>query len=392
MAECLTTRFMKTNDHRILVTGATGFIGARVCERLVQAGYTNVRALVHQIANAPRVARLPVELCRGDLLHPESLHRALTDISVVIHCGLGQGPAIPKGTKNLLEAAESTHAIRRFVHVSTAAVYGLMPSAECYTETAIPRPTGNSYCDNKLKAEKIISHFHHRGMPVVTLRPSIVLGPYSRWSIWELQALRTGNAWLIDDGMGICNSTYVDNLVDSIFLAIENENAIGQIFFITDGECVTWRQFMEAHSQLLEDCPQPHVISSSELMARNHNAHGLLRASLRAIPRVLASYEFRGLVKRVPVGDRMLMWARYKFESCSDDTKARIRARLHGRGSRAPGRNLALPGLEFCAMRRGTVEFSIQRARDVLGYSPRVSFATGMELTAQWLRFANYLN
>jgi nucleoside-diphosphate-sugar epimerase len=383
---------MKAGGDTILVTGATGFIGARVCERLVQAGDAKVRALVHQISNAARIGRLPIELCRGDLLDPESLQHALSGISAVIHCGLGFGPAIPKGTKNLLKAAESTHAIRRFVHVSTAAVYGLTPGAECFTESANPRHTGNSYCDNKLKAEQIVLRFHNRGIPTVILRPSIVLGPYSRWSIRELRALRTGNAWLIDDGKGICNSTYVDNLVDAIFLAIENESAAGHKFFITDGEPVSWRQFTESHRQLLKECPEPRVISSSEVLARQRNAPGLLRASLRATPGVLASSEFRDLVKRVPAGDRMLTWAWDKFQNCSDETKDRIRARLRGRGSQAPDRSAAGPDAEFCAIRRGEVVFSIERARDLLGYSPRVSFSAGMERTAEWLRFANYLN
>src|SRR5690242_842193 len=117
---------MNWRDKTIFVTGATGFIGGRICERLVQAGVRQVRALVHNIQRAPRIARLPVQLCPGDLLDKESLRRALSDSQIVIHCGLGVARGIVRGTANLLELSADAH-VGRFVHMSTTAVYGLTP-------------------------------------------------------------------------------------------------------------------------------------------------------------------------------------------------------------------------------------------------------------------------
>ena len=70
---------MNWHNETIFVTGATGFIGGRVCERLIQSGVPRVRALVHGMHRAPRIARMPVELCPGDLQDRESLRRALGD-------------------------------------------------------------------------------------------------------------------------------------------------------------------------------------------------------------------------------------------------------------------------------------------------------------------------
>src|SRR5215470_5160983 len=138
---------MISRDTPILVTGATGFIGGRVCERLVQAGAKQVKALVHTLQHAPRIARLPIELRVGNLLDRQSL-----------------------GAR-----------IERFVHISSAAVYGLRPPAGAHIESAPLRLTGNLYADSKLRAERVVARFASRGLPVITLRPSIVYGPYSSW-------------------------------------------------------------------------------------------------------------------------------------------------------------------------------------------------------------------
>src|SRR6202043_1853789 len=99
--------------------------------------------------------------------------------------------------------------------------------------------TGEPYCDNKMRAEQVVSRFLRRGVPAVILRPSIVYGPHSAWSTRLIAALREHRVTLIDHGRGACNTTYVDNLVDAVFLSIEKERAVGQTFFITDGEEIT---------------------------------------------------------------------------------------------------------------------------------------------------------
>src|SRR5215469_17155002 len=131
---------MSPLDTPILVTGATGFIGGRVCERLVQAGAKQVKALVHTLQHAPRIGRLPIELRVGNLLDRQSLRAALHEVQIVIHCGLGPRRGIVTATRNMLEAAQNAD-IRRFIHISSAAVYGLRPPAGVETESAALRTT-----------------------------------------------------------------------------------------------------------------------------------------------------------------------------------------------------------------------------------------------------------
>lgn len=379
----------------ILVTGATGFIGGRICERLVLAGATQVRALVHTVQHAPRIARLPITLCPGDLLNRESLRQALGNARVVIHCGLGQASGIVRGTQNLLEVTADAGA-ERFIHMSTAAVYGEKPSRGCETEDAPLHRTGDSYCDNKARAERVVGRFVRRGLPAVILRPSIVYGPYSFWSTRLLKALEQGHVALIDGGKGACNTTYVDNLVDAVFLAIENQRAVGESFFVTDGEEITWGDFIRSHIAMLHPQPTVSSISSEEVMAHHRQQLGLWASSFREARRVLLSVEFRKMLVQIPACERVLsaIWSR--FQAIDQEKQQRFKAKLRGTSSTivllAPNENgRYIPDLTTWATESHTVFFRIDKARQVLGYTPRIPFVRGIKLVEQWLRFANYL-
>lgn len=383
---------MSWEKHRILVTGASGFIGGRVCERLFQAGAHRVRALVHTPEHAVRISRLPIELHIGDLLDRRSLRRALDGVRIVLHLGLGYGPGIVRGTRNLLREA-STAGIDRFVHISTTGVYGLKPPPGCETEAAAPRRTGNIYCDNKLRAEEAVLQFGRKEIPIVILRPSIVYGPYSRWCTQLATRLRQGDVVLIDDGRGICNTTYVDNLVDAVFLALENERAIGEVFTITDGEAVTWGQFIRAHAEMLEPTPVLPNVSSEKILTHYKAQPGLWAGSVQGFRKIMVSREFREMMKQIPVFQRIIQRLWYSVQDLDEERKERLRLRLSGAPDVPPARanGLPIPDLDTWALQTGTVFYQIEKARRLLGYKPRIPFAQGIRFAEQWLRFANYL-
>ncbi len=382
---------MNWTQERFLVTGATGFIGGRVCERLLQAGARNIRALVHSPHRAARIARLPLELCRGSLLEPDSLAPAAKDSTIIIHCGLAQARGIYRGTENLLEVAKRAR-IRKFVHMSTAAVYGELPPPGSEIETAPVRPTGDPYCDNKARAERIVMRYARRGMPAVILRPSIVYGPYSAWNTRLLPELRDGRIALIDGGRGACNTTYVDNLVDAIFLSLENERANGESFFITDGEEITWGDFIRAHARMMgvhSDLPE---ISSKAVRDFHGKRVGMVSGSIRAVARIARSKEFRQLLLQIPACERALNAAWQWLESLPEDKREKIRSRVGvPRRKPQPEKTPLMPDEVTFRTQTATVFFSIKKARDVLGYAPRIPFREGMLRVEQWLRFANAL-
>jgi len=385
---------VKWAERTIFVTGATGFIGARICERLVQAGARDIRALVHTLPRAARIARLPITLCPGDLLERGSLERAMGESQIVIHCGLAPARGIVRTTENMLQVAEA-RGVERFVHISTAAVHGLTPPPGTESEEARPRPSGDAYCDNKARAEKLVARFCRRGFPAVVLRPSIVYGPYSAWSTRLIADLRAHRTVLIDGGRGACNTTYVDNLVDAIFLSLENDRALGEIFFITDGERVTWGDFIRAHTAMLDPSPELLEISGNDVLAHYQRQPGLLAGSLRATGELVRSREFRKLLERIPLCERSLAMVWRWLQSRSEEEREKLRLRLGLRGSSVPNGTghaaSAIPDPVTFATQTGTVFFRIDKARRLLGYEPRIRFSRAIGLVEQWLRFANYL-
>ena len=383
---------MSWQEQTIFVTGATGFIGGRVCERLVQAGATRVRALVHSAHRAARISRLPIELCPGNLLDPSSLRLALADASLVIHCGLGDARGIVRGTENLLRICIQA-GVKRFVHISTAAVYGLTPPPGCETEDAPVRFTRDQYCDNKARAEQTVLKFAKRGMPAVILRPSIVFGPFSAWSTRLIEDLRNNRVVLIDGGRGACNTTYVDNLVDAIFLSLENERAVGHTFFITDGEPITWGDFVRAHIAILQHESELREVSREQIAEYYKKRSGLMTASLKATGGVLRSREFRQMLLQIPATHRLLTEAWSWLASLPEEKREKVRARI-GVPRQVPSvasNGQYMPDEVTYATQTTTVFFRIDKARELLGYRPQVSFNQGMRLVEEWLRFANYL-
>jgi nucleoside-diphosphate-sugar epimerase len=226
----------------------------------------------------------------------------------------------------------------------------------------------------------------------VILRPSIVYGPFSAWSTRLVEALRTGQVALIDHGSGACNTTYVDNLVDAVFLSVQNERGVGETFFITDGEQVTWGDFIRAHVAMMEPRPEPPEISSQQIREYYRQQPGFWTASFREACRILLSPEFRRMLARIPACDRALALVWRSLRSTDDDRREWLRARLKAVGAPPASRNGAyVPDLVTFATETTSVFFRIDKAREILGYEPRILFARGIQLVEQWLRFANYL-
>jgi len=249
---------MNLAQQKILVTGATGFIGSHLVERLRNEKQAAVRALVRNPAKAERLAKFGVELVPGDLADASAVERAVQGCAVVIHSA-AQVSSVPSretfeqsnvaGTENLLRAAVAA-GVSRFVHISSIAVFGLATSGEVNDQSP-RRHSGDSYCDTKLDAEEVVWRYRREGrMACVILRPSGVYGPGStHWSVIPLKRIKKGKMFLVSGGQGMLNYVYIDNLVDAIILAAEDERAVGEAFLVNDG-ATTWKEYFGAYARM----------------------------------------------------------------------------------------------------------------------------------------------
>jgi nucleoside-diphosphate-sugar epimerase len=375
---------------RVLITGATGLIGGRLCEVLASSSSIVPRAFIHSTASAARITRYPLDFVLGDLCDRASVDRAMDGCDAVIHLARGDEKVMKQGLENVLRAA-ARQGVSRFVHMSSVAVYGNSPPPESTSEDAPAKRSDMAYGNVKLAQEKRVQHYwKNHGLPVVILRPPNVYGPFAAFTVDLLNRIRNGKVAILDGGRNPCNLVYVDNLVESTLFSIWKPDAIGQTFFVTDGEGLTWEQCLTDHAELLGvSLPR---ISSADL-ASPKQEH-FVRDSLRALPRVILSGELRSVLRQVPA-IRSVELALYNgFQSMPGGMQQKIRrlitgprviSKTGGNGARSLIRDNILDA------QSRTVAHSNEKARRLLGYTAPVSYREGMALTEAWLRFSRML-
>jgi nucleoside-diphosphate-sugar epimerase len=296
---------MELQGQRILVTGATGFIGGAVVRRLLQQQRL-VRAMARRIEKAADLEKLGAEVVMGDLGDEDLLERAVEGCAVVVHAAAQvddaptrmqyEGPNVG-GTENILIASQRA-GVKRFVYISSIAVFGL-PAAGEITDDSPRGPAGESYSDSKFGAEEAVWSFcRARGLPFTILRPSCVYGPGSpHWSVIPFKRIRKGKMLLIAGGRGTFNYVYIDNLVDAILLACEDDRALGQAFIVNDG-ATTWREYFGAYANLTGRSKMPSVpLPVAKLVLAGRNLAGRFRhkspTALRALNFMAGTAVFR---------------------------------------------------------------------------------------------------
>ncbi len=236
---------------KVLLTGATGFIGSHTAEALVQQGHT-VRCLVRPSADTSILIRLgpAVELQEGSLADTHHLQSAVQGIEAIIHCAGSIKVKHPteffatntEGTRALLNAAKySAPNLQRFVHVSSLAACGaalnnkLPPSLNI-----IPQPV-SQYGFSKLEAEIIAREFADT-LPVTIIRPSVVYGPRDLSTLTFFKAIRRGFLPLMRGGKGAASTIYVTDVADALIKSMVTPVPSGSAYFLEDGVTLTWRE------------------------------------------------------------------------------------------------------------------------------------------------------
>ncbi len=240
----------------VLVTGASGFIGGHMLRHL----RSNTR---HDAIPATRDGSIGSR--RLDLRDVSTLRSALTGIKSVVHCAVGNRAVTVDGTRALLAACREA-GVRRFVHMSSVAVYGTASGA-VVEETPMLPAGGKGYAAWKAAAEQAC--LQQQGLEVVRLRPAIVYGPGSKLWIADLASRIRSGQWgtFGEAGEGTCNLVHVSDVVTAAEQALERPDVAGAVFNLSGTEPMTWNGWFNCMAEALA-APRLRPISSTELRLR----------------------------------------------------------------------------------------------------------------------------
>ncbi len=244
-----------SNQDLILVTGATGLVGSHVAEQAIKKGL-KVRALVRAGSKSELLKQWGVELIEGDLDQPDSLKQACDGATLVIHCAAKVGDwgktedyrrINVDGTRALLDAALASGSLKRWIQISSLGVY---EGRDHYgtDEATKPSTVGiDGYTLTKVESELLVcDYIRDRQLPAVVLRPGFIYGPRDRTILPRLMdRLQSGKFAYLGNTDKLMNNTYVGNLCEAIWTAIERDDVLGEVFNIHDPRSVTKKEFMD---------------------------------------------------------------------------------------------------------------------------------------------------
>jgi len=236
---------------KVLITGATGFIGSHLCRKHAKKG-DSVLALAMPGEDISIISDCVTDVCRGNILIPETLANMSSDIDVVYHLAarvMDYGPKksfygpIFDGTKNMLEATK--HQARSFVYASSIAACGLGRHLKGQSESDPVTKSGVPYNNAKTDAEALVRSFDDCfENKTVIIRPSNVIGPGSVWVAEVARQFQKSVVAFFDKGAHSASLVYVENLVDAFMLAGTSKAACGQTYQIRDDWDVTWKRYL----------------------------------------------------------------------------------------------------------------------------------------------------
>ncbi|MDD5731196.1 MAG: NAD(P)-dependent oxidoreductase [Candidatus Omnitrophica bacterium] len=247
---------------KILVTGATGFIGSYLTQDLLKEKH-EVFALVRQTSKTEPLKALGVRLIYGDITDEKSLEQARDHgIEAVFHCA-----AIVKnddwkrlfytnviGTENICKLCLELK-VDRLVYLSSVAV--VSGHEERLLCEDLPYSSTNLYGASKIDAEKKVIEFRKRGLRVAILRPPMVYGEEEPHALGLLLSLlRFKMLPLVNQGSARWHLAYVKNVTKGLMLALSKEEALKKSFFVADEEVLTVKEIFSILTGAM-NCPAP---------------------------------------------------------------------------------------------------------------------------------------
>ena len=350
----------------VAVVGAGGFVGARLLERAVLGGRTDIVPVVRSYRSVARVANLGMSHRLGDASRPESLEPALSGCETVVNLTSGDPEEILRTTQSIYAAAVAVGA-RRLIHLSSATVHGQVEQRGLADDAPPQLDHWMPYARAKGLAENFLrERMPEKRIEIVVLRPGLIWGPRSPWIIRPALQLVSGSAFLVGDGGGICNLIYTDNLLHCIDTVVAHHGQVSGFYNVADDETTTWREYYAALAAGL----------GVDLATVHHVAADRYRTG------------FGGLVeefKKLPP----YQWLKHRLsQETKDALKLRLKLALE-RNHPAQLGATARPEVTRDLWQLQTTRHPLPTAkfRSAFGYSNPIPFGSGIAASLAWLRF-----
>lgn len=354
---------------KIGIVGASGFVGNRAAEVFYEQGH-EIRPIVRSQASAERLTPKSLDYQIASAFDQSQLAVAFKGCDVVIHSVLGS-PGLIRGSVEPAYKAAQKAGVRRIIYLSSMIVHRSAPAVGTTEASPLVEKQQFPAHPAKIYAERKLLKLRQNGaVEVVIFRPGIVFGPRSRWVSELANQLCQGTAYFINEGKGICNSVYIDNLIHGIQLGITTPAADGEAFFVGDREQVTWFDFYRPFAEAFGVDPNQ-------------------------IPNLLVP-EFTHSRKQELIGAVVNSQFVQKFlASVPEDFKQNLKNIIPKRNKPSVAQVEELPKMEnkpepvvnemMAELQQSQYKLPFDKAERILGYQPIVSFDEGCRLSIEWL-------
>jgi 2-alkyl-3-oxoalkanoate reductase len=340
---------------KVGIIGASGFIGRRTVEIFVRENVAEVKAIARSSSSLSAFADLNLQSSLADALDPSSLYSAIVGCDAIVHCVAGNSWFIRKSAAATYQAANRAK-VKRLVYLSTASVHGQSPAPGTDESSPLSDRQFFAYNNAKVRAERKLLELREFGSTeVVFLRPGIVAGPSSIWVVGFANSLRSQTAYLLNNGKGICNYIYIDNLVRAISSALTAPNIDRQAFLVGNKERVTWEDVYRPIAEALG-------VEFSQIANINCSDY---------------TPSFKEKLKETLRNSNLSAKLLYLIAS--------KRQQNSQQAIYQPPLNWEMASLYLCQHK-----FSYQKAEQMLNYSPIVSFSEACDRTSEWLVSKSY--
>lgn len=350
---------------RIGVVGASGFVGNRAIE-LLHTDTMDVRAIGRSTASFDRMTLKNLDCRVANAFDSSELEAAFRGCDVVIHSILGS-PGLIRGSIAPTYQAAQKAGVQRIIYLSSMTVH--RPAPALGTTESSPLVEHQPYPAHpaKIASERMLLQLRRKGtVEAVIFRPGIVFGPRSRWVSDLADQLTQGTAYFIGSGSGICNTVYIDNLIQAMRLAITAPGADGEAFFVGDRECVTWFDFYRPFAEALGIDPDqiPQIAAPEFTQSWKQRLNRLLWDSeLMQKTLALMSNDLKQTLKKTLSQTRAPQLAQENEEAVKQPVVTQMMAELQQSQYKLP----------------------FTKAEKLLGYEPIVTFEEGCHRSIHWL-------